>query len=72
MQMPKSKYEQTKQNDEPRVKEVLSVQDVCSVVSIDESGIFELPDKRFSKLYTLILLCIYFWKCQDMCSRKIP
>lgn len=53
MQMPKSKYEQTKQNDEPRVKEVLSVQDVCSVVSIDESGIFELPDKRFSKLYTL-------------------
>lgn len=53
MQMPKSKYEQTKQNDEPRVKEVLSVQDVCSIVSIDESGIFELPDKRFSKLYTL-------------------
>lgn len=53
MQMPKSKYEQTKQNDEPRVKEVLSVQDVCSVISIDESGIFELPDKRFSKLYTL-------------------
>ena len=42
MQMPKSKYEQTKQNDEPRVKEVLSVQDVCSVVSIDESGIFEI------------------------------
>lgn len=53
MQMPKSKYEQTKQNDEPRVKDVLSVQDVCSVVSIDESGIFELPGKRFSKLYTL-------------------
>jgi len=53
MQMPKSKYEQTKTNDEPRVKEVKSVQDVCSVVSIDESGIFELPGKKFSKLYTL-------------------
>ncbi len=53
MQMPRSKYEQTKTNDEPRVKEVKSVQDVCSVVSIDESGIFELPGKRFSKLYTL-------------------
>ena len=53
MQMPKSKYEQTKTNDEPRVKEVKSVQDVCSVVSIDESGIFELPSKKFSKLYTL-------------------
>ena len=53
MQMPKSKYEQTKINDEPRVKEVKSAQDVCSVVSIDESGIFELPGKKFSKLYTL-------------------
>lgn len=53
MQMPKSKYEQTKINDEPRVKEIKSAQDVCSVVSIDESGIFELPGKKFSKLYTL-------------------
>lgn len=51
--MPKSKYDQTKQNDTPRVAELFSVQDVISVVSIDESGIFELPGKRFSKLYAL-------------------
>lgn len=53
MEMPKSKYEQTKQNDAPRVAELTSVQDVLSVVSIDDSGIFELPGKRFSKLYAL-------------------
>lgn len=53
MEMPKSKYDQTKQNDTPRVAELFSVQDVISVVSIDESGIFELPGKRFSKLYAL-------------------
>ncbi|SCW50592.1 AAA-like domain-containing protein [Lachnospiraceae bacterium C10] len=53
MEMPKSKYDQTKQNDAPRVAELQSVQDVISVVSIDDSGIFELPSKRFSKLYAL-------------------
>lgn len=53
MEMPKSKYDQTKQNDTPRVAQLQSVQDVISVVSIDESGIFELPGKRFSKLYAL-------------------
>lgn len=53
MEMPKSKYDQTKQNDIPRVAQLQSVQDVISVVSIDESGIFELPGKRFSKLYAL-------------------
>ena len=53
MEMPKSKYEQTKQNDAPRVAELTSVQDVLSVVSIDDSGIFELPGKRYSKLYAL-------------------
>ena len=51
--MPKSKYDQTKVNDTPRVVELASVQDVFSIVSIEESGIFELPDKRFSKLYAL-------------------
>lgn len=51
--MPKSKYDQTKVNDTPRVVELTSVQDVFSIVSIEESGIFELPDKRFSKLYAL-------------------
>lgn len=53
MEMPKSKYDQTKQNDTPRVADLQSVQDVISVVSIDDSGIFELPGKRFSKLYAL-------------------
>ena len=53
MQMPKSKYEQTKVCDETLVKEMTSVQDVFSIVSIEESGIFELNNKRFSKLYAL-------------------
>lgn len=53
MEMPKSKYDQTKVNDMPRVAELTSVQDVFSIVSIDDSGIFELPDKRYSKLYAL-------------------
>lgn len=53
MQMPKSKYQQTKVCDETLVKEMASVQDVFSIVSIEESGIFELNGKRFSKLYVL-------------------
>lgn len=53
MQMPKSKYEQTKVCDETLVKEMTSVQDIFSIVSIEESGIFELNNKRFSKLYAL-------------------
>lgn len=53
MQMPKSKYEQTKICDTPLVKDLTGVQDVFSVVSIDESGIFELSNRRFSKLYVL-------------------
>ena len=53
MEMPKSKYDQTKQNDTLRVAELTSVQDVISIVSIDDSGIFELPGKKFSKLYAL-------------------
>ncbi len=53
MQMPKSKYEQTKRADVPRIREIKSVQDVFSIVSIDESGIFELPEKKFSKLFVL-------------------
>ena len=42
MEMPKSKYEQTKQNDAPRVAELTSVQDVLSVVSIDDSDIVNI------------------------------
>lgn len=53
MKMPKSKYEQTKVTDEPLVKELTSVQDIFSIVSIDDSGIFELPKRRYSKLYVL-------------------
>lgn len=34
----KSKYEQTKVADEPLVKELTSVQDIFSIISIDESG----------------------------------
>ena len=48
MQMPKSKYEQTKICDMPLTKEMKSVQDIFSVVSIDESGVFELTNKKRS------------------------
>ena len=53
MKMPKSKYEQTKLCDEPLVKEMTSVQDIFPIKSIDESGIFELTERKFSKLYAL-------------------
>lgn len=53
MQMPKSKYEQTKICDMPLHKEMTSVQEVFSIVSIDESGIFELANKQFSELCVL-------------------
>lgn len=53
MQMPKSKYAQTKICDEPRIKEMRSTQDIFSIESIDESSIFALPGKRYSKLYAL-------------------
>ncbi|MGN0376073.1 MAG: VirB4-like conjugal transfer ATPase, CD1110 family, partial [Suilimivivens sp.] len=51
--MPKSKYDQTKICDGPRVLEMTSVQDVFSIESIDQSGVFELPGKKYSKLYVL-------------------
>ena len=40
MKLPKSKYEQTKLWDLPLVKEMKCVQDLFSIVSIDESGVF--------------------------------
>lgn len=49
----RSKYDKTKVCDTPLFKEFLSVQEIFSVVSIDESGIFELTDKRYSKLFCL-------------------
>lgn len=42
MNLPKSRYDQTKVNDTPRILEPMAVQDVFSVLSIDESGVFEL------------------------------
>lgn len=53
MNLPKSRYEQTKVNDTPRIVVPIAVQDVFSIVSIDESGVFELMEKKFSKLYAL-------------------
>lgn len=53
MKLPKSKYEQTKLWDLPLVKEISCVQDLFSIVSIDESGVFELVGKHYSKLYVL-------------------
>lgn len=53
MAMLKTKYDQTKVNDEPLVADAASTQDILSVVSIDETGIFELTEKRYSKLYIL-------------------
>lgn len=53
MKLPKSKYEQTKLWDLPLVKEMKCVQDLFSIVSIDESGVFELVGKHYSKLYVL-------------------
>ena len=51
--MIKTKYEQTKVCDNPVYKEPVSVQEIFSVESIDENGIFGLKDKRYSKLYVL-------------------
>ena len=53
MKMPRSRYEQTKICDEPYVKEMAGAQDLFSIVSIDAGGIFELPGKKFSRLYVL-------------------
>lgn len=49
----RTKYAQTKVCDTPLFTEVTSVQEIFSIKSIDETGIFELNEKRFSKLYTL-------------------
>ena len=49
----KTKYEQTKVCDTPLYKEYASVQEIFSVVSIDDSGIFELVGNKYSKLYKL-------------------
>lgn len=53
MAVVKTKYEQTKICDIPLYKEASSVQEILSVKSIDESGVFELNEKKFSKMYIL-------------------
>ena len=49
----KTKYEQTKIYDEPLYKEFSSTQEIFSVKSIDDSGVFELTGRRYSKMYVL-------------------
>ena len=49
----KTKYDQTKVCDTPLFSEFASVQELFSIKSIDDSGIFELNEKRYSKLYIL-------------------
>lgn len=49
----KTKYEQTKQCDEPLFKEFASTQEIFPIKSIDDSGIFELNNRRYSKMYIL-------------------
>ena len=49
----RTKYDQTKVCDSPLFKEFASIQEIFSIKSIDESGIFELNEKRYSKVYVL-------------------
>ncbi|MCR4567797.1 MAG: DUF87 domain-containing protein [Pseudobutyrivibrio sp.] len=53
--MPKlmTEYAKTKVMDTPLYENFDSVQQVFSIVSIDRSGIFELPNKMYSKQYKL-------------------
>ena len=48
-----TEYAKTKVTDTPLYENFDSVQQVFSIVSIDESGIFELPNSLFSKQYKL-------------------
>ena len=48
-----NKYNLTKIEDKPLISNLGSCQDLFSIKSITEDGIFELPDKRWSKMYTL-------------------
>ena len=49
----RTKYDRTKVCDMPLYKEYANAQEIFSVVSIDESGIFELTGNKYSKLYKL-------------------
>lgn len=53
IKIPSTKYDKTKQCDLQRVKDITSAQDILPIISIDRNGIFELPEKRYSKQYIL-------------------
>ncbi len=53
MAIVKTKYELTKMYDTPLNAEINSVQDIFSIEAIEESGIFTLPQGRYSKTYML-------------------
>jgi len=48
-----TEYAKTKQKDKPLHENFDNVQQIFSIVSIDDTGIFELPDLNFSKQYKL-------------------
>jgi len=47
----KSGYEKTKIKDTPKVAQLESTTDLFSIEGIDETGIFKLTEKRYSKMY---------------------
>lgn len=49
----RTKYEETKVPDSPLFKSPRSTQEIFSIESLDKSGIMKLPDKRWSKCYSL-------------------
>ena len=51
--MIRTKYEKSKVADTPLVLEPESSTDIFPIKAIDESGIFALPDNRYSKTYKL-------------------
>ena len=48
-----TEYARTKQKDRPLHDTYETVQQVFSIVSVDDSGIFELPNNLYSKQYKL-------------------
>lgn len=69
MSMIHTKYGRTKQYDEPLYASPESSQQIFSIKSIDESGVFELKDGRYSK--TFILSDINFAGVTDREQKQI-
>ena len=59
MPMMQSKYSKTKQYDEPLFVNPVRAQEVFSVKDIDETGIFILNQKRYSKTFVLYNLKLF-------------